>query len=191
VIELHGLASYIKIRNVVDEEISRTIGRPAHAGHIAEFVAAAIFDIELMTNAAHKAIDGHFRSGPLAKKSVNIKYKSGNDGLLNTVQSVRLNDHPDFYLVLAGPRYGAISTKGMTVPWVIREVFLFEAVDLLRGSQEYPAIKPGTATSVRVARWNAGLIYPEQVNQRLVLSDDQRDALRLFWGVDTPSSAAS
>lgn len=103
-LDLQGLASFIKICNVVDDEIARTIGRPAHAGHIGEYVASAIFDIDLMKNAAHKAIDGHFRSGSLAERSVNIKYETRKDGLMNLVASLNPMHHPDDYLVLAGTK---------------------------------------------------------------------------------------
>jgi hypothetical protein len=191
VLDLQGVASYIKIRNVVDEEIARTIGRPAHAGHIAEYVAAAIFDIQLEEMATNKAFDGRFKAGPFSGQSVNIKYKSGNDGLLNTTASFKQADHPDWYLVLAGPRVGAIGSKGLSAPWVVREVFLFRAADLITDNPEFKAIKPGTAASVRKARWERAVIYPVQVNLSLIVSDEQRQALRLFWGVDTPPGSAA
>ena len=64
--QLARLASLIRRRNLVDGEIAATIGRPAHLGHIGEFVAAAIFDIKLLESATHKGADGHFTRGPLA-----------------------------------------------------------------------------------------------------------------------------
>ena len=71
--QLRRLASLIRQRNLVDGEIAATISRPAHPGHIGEFVVAAIFDIRLLESATHKGADGHFTHGPLAGRSVNIK----------------------------------------------------------------------------------------------------------------------
>ena len=78
--QLRRLASLIEQRNLVEGEIAATIGRPAHPGHIGEFVAAAIFDIGLVESATHKGIDGHFTRGPLAGRSVNIKKYSLDQG---------------------------------------------------------------------------------------------------------------
>lgn len=175
---LHTLASLVQIRNVVDGEIARIIGRPAHPGHIGEFVAAAIFDIQLMTSASHKAIDGHFQSGPLAGRSANIKYGSRKDGLMNLVASPDPVDHPDYYLVLTGPNVGASSSKGHHAPWVIQQAFLFESRELLK-KLALKGIKPGTATSIRTALWAEAMIYPES-GTRMLLSAQQRETLLLF-----------
>lgn len=180
-IDLQGLASYIKIRNVVDEEIARTIGRPAHAGHSAEYVAAAIFEIKLEASASRKAIDGYFRSGDLALRSVNIKFGTRKDGMLNLVPSYDPRKHPDYYLVLTGPSIGAVSSKGLSAPWVIRQVLLFESADLL-SRLAIRGVRLGVATSVRSELWAAAMIYPDQVNQALIVSGEQREALQLFWG---------
>jgi hypothetical protein len=180
-IDLQGLASFIKIRNVVDEEIARTIGRPAHSGHIGEFVAAAIFDIELNADAAFKAHDGRFRSGQLEDRSVNIKYGTKRDGLMNLVASLDPLDHPDYYLVLAGPSIGAVSSRGLSAPWVIQQVHVFEAVDLL-GKLAVTGARVGIATSVRKKVWADAMIYPEAVNPLLAVNDEQRKALGLFKG---------
>ncbi len=183
-IDLQVLASFIKIRNVVDGEIARLIGRPAHSGHIGEFVAAAIFDIELNANAAHKAIDGHFRSGPLVDRSMNIKYGTRRDGLMNLVASLDPKDHPDYYLVLTGPSVGAISSKGLSAPWVVQQVYLFEATDLL-GKLAVTGVKIGVATSVRSAFWADAMIYPGgHEPTAAVVDDDQREALQLFQSAE-------
>ena len=70
--DLSAVAGLIRVRNTVESELSRIIGRQAHSGHLAEFVAAVIFDIQLHTTASHKATDGFFRSGPLEGRSVNV-----------------------------------------------------------------------------------------------------------------------
>lgn len=178
--DLHGLASFIKIRNVVDEEIARTIGRPAHPGHIAEYIAAAIFDIQLEVAANTKAVDGQFRSGPLAGKSVNIKSGTRKQGMLNVVASADPTLHSDCYLVLSG-QGGDVSSSGQRAPWVIRQVLLFDANDLLQ-ALALKGIKLGVGTSVNSALWKAAMIYPDPVNPTLVITPQQHEALRLFWG---------
>jgi hypothetical protein len=35
------------------------------------------------------------------------------------------------------------------------------------------------------------MIYPEPVNPRLVPSDEQREALKLFWGEGAPSAVSA
>jgi hypothetical protein len=35
------------------------------AGHLGEWIASVVFDIELESSASAKGIDGRFRSGPL------------------------------------------------------------------------------------------------------------------------------
>lgn len=115
-IDLHALSSFIKIRNVVDDEIARVIKRPAHAGHIGEYVAAAIFDVELHPNAAHKAIDGHFVSGPLIGRSVNIKFGTRKNRMMNLVASQEPKDHPDYYLALTGASMNLVSPNGLAAP---------------------------------------------------------------------------
>ena len=45
-------------------------------------------------------------------------------------------------------------------------------------------VKLGIATSIRKHLWQAAMIYPEQVNRTLVLSEEQRTALALFAPLD-------
>lgn len=177
--ELEQLAALIHRRNAIDSELATIIGRPAHAGHIGEYVAAAIFDIDLHSSAVTKAHDGYFRDGPLAGKSVNIKYGSRRDGLLNLAQSSDPADHPDLYLVLTGPTIGAVSSKGLAAPWVIHAVYLFESralVEFLTGLGR----TPGVATSVRKHLWEAAMVYPEASNPVFELNETQRQMLSLF-----------
>ena len=98
--QLCELASLISQRNSIENEISAIIGRPAHSGHIGEFVASLIFDIELAESASNKGTDGHFTRGCLAGKSVNVKKYSKNDRILD----IALDAPPDFYLVLTRPK---------------------------------------------------------------------------------------
>ena len=177
VTHLSRLGRLLKERNQVDKEIASIIGRPAHSGHIGKFVAARIFDIELPESATQKAIGGHFASGPLAGKSVNVRYSSKDDGTLN----INRDSPPDFYLVLAGPRTPPQSSRGTTHPWVIESVFLFDGLALLKQLSEY-GVKRGVATSVRRHLWDSAEVYPSPTNRALRVTQSQRAMLALFGG---------
>ncbi len=173
---LEQLASLITQRNEIDAEIAAIIGRPAHVGHIGEYVAAAIFAIDLHSSAVTKAHDGYFRDGSLAGRSVNIKYGTRRDGMLNLVESTNPPDHPDFYLVLTGPTIGAVSSKGLAAPWVIHAVYLFESRSLVEYLTERGRIL-GIATSIRKELWEAARIYPEAQNPLLTVTRSQQAML--------------
>jgi hypothetical protein len=119
--ELAELAALMRERNAVDSRIAAILDRPVHPGHIAEFVAARIFDIELEIAANATAIDGRFTAGPLAGKTVNIKYKGRDDSLLDMTLALDL----DFYLVFTGERGEAVSSRGTVTPFCVRIVYLF------------------------------------------------------------------
>lgn len=63
---LERLAALLRQRNSIDADISSLIARPALPGHIGEFIAAAVFDIQLEGSATRAGYDGVFRSGSLA-----------------------------------------------------------------------------------------------------------------------------
>ena len=170
--ELDLLAALIKQRNAIDKDISEIIGRPAERGHIGEFIAAEIFEIELHESATHKGSDGVFRCGRLACRTVNIKSYGKNDGNLD----MKREDSPDFYLVLTGPRTGANTSRGTTRPWVITSVFLFDHEELVSRLN----VKIGTATSIKRYLWDEAEIYPNPNNGTLLLTPEQRSILEMF-----------
>ena len=172
--QLKRLASLIRQRNHVDAEIAAAIGRPAHPGHIGDFAAAAIFDIELLESATQGA-DGHFTGGPLAGRSVNIKKYSLDQGLLD----IRLDALPGFFLVLTGARTPAASSRGTTQPWTIETVYLLEAAPLVAQLRER-GVKIGVATSVRRHVWDGAEIYPSPNNGTLRLTPEQVSMIDLF-----------
>ena len=92
-------ASLLCERNAIDAELARLIQRPMTSGHFGEWIAAQIFDIELEVSAVAAGIDGHFRSGPLQGRAVNVKWYLNLEGLLDTTETAAL----DYYLVLTGP----------------------------------------------------------------------------------------
>ncbi len=173
--DLERLAELIKQKNMVDGEIARIIGRPAERGHTGEYIAAHIFNIALEPSASQKGIDGHFTSGKLAQKSVNIKWYGKMEGLLD-ISPVSL---PDYYLVMTGSKVAAASSKGTVRPWIISYVHLFDAASLV-SELKRPGVKIGIATSVCSYLWEAAEIYPAQHNKELLLSDEQKRLLALF-----------
>ena len=173
--DLEDLAYLLIARNANEIGMTRIIGRPAQLGHIGEFLASRIFDIELEESAVHPGSDGRFRSGPLAGKSVNIKMYGKREGLLD----IRPEYLPDYYLVLTGPRSTAMSSKGNTRPWGVNEVFLFEAQPLINRLRDR-GVKLGVAASVVTAEWESAQIYPVSRHSFLELTRVQEDAIRLF-----------
>ncbi len=110
------LAQYIHERNAADAKIAELIGRPAQRGHIGEFIAAEIFDIELHQSATEAGSDGVFRSGELAGNAVNIKFYGKQEGILD----INPNHVCDHYLVLCGPPRPLATSLRSTRPLVIQ-----------------------------------------------------------------------
>ncbi len=104
--DLQKLAQAVKQTNLADAEIARIIGRPAESSHAGEYIAAHVFEITLEQSASQKGIGGHFLGGSLAGKTANIKWHGKMEGLLD----ITLENLPDFYLVMTGPKTAAISS---------------------------------------------------------------------------------
>ncbi len=119
-----------------------------------------------------------FRDGPYAGDSVNVKWYPKREGLLDIGKY-----RPDWYLVLAGPRVPATSSRGARRPWVIDEVFLFRAEALI-DELEQREVRIGIATGLRAADWEAARLGagpgPRPPSPPLELTDRQRALLRLF-----------
>lgn len=84
------LVNLLRRRNDIDHEVAQLIGRPALLGHIGEFIAAELFDIELHPHANARGSDGTFRSGPLAGRTVNVKFYGRRDGLLDLPEALSI-----------------------------------------------------------------------------------------------------
>ena len=173
--ELRRIADLLRGRNRIDGEIAAHIGRPMTSGHLGEWIAAEIFHVELEHSAAAAARDGHFRFGPLQGRSVNVKWYFRREGILDLTSPLM----PDEYLVMTGPAGAATSSLGGTRPWRIDSVYLFDAMGL-RDDLLARGRRVGMASSVRTALWAQAEIYPKPVNPRLVLEENQVEALRLF-----------
>jgi hypothetical protein len=168
-------AALLRERNAIDVELAELIKRPMTSGHLSEWIAAQIFDIELEASAAAAGIDGRFRSGALQDHTVNIKWYLKREGVLDITESTAL----DYYLVLAGPLSAAVSSRGTTRPWCIQGVSLFDARQL-RSEQITRGVKRGVASSVIKQQWAAAEIYPTATNPQLAITSQQAEQLRLF-----------
>ena len=172
---LDKLADLLAEMNSIGDRISEITQRPATIGHTGEYIASRIFDIELEESASAKAIDGHFRNGTLAGKTVNIKWYSKQEYLLD----ITSNSLPDYYLVMTGPRDLEETSKGGIRPWLINCVFLFNAAELVieltaRG------VNVGTASSVRKHEWQAAEIYPNKRSMVYRMTDEQMAQILAF-----------
>jgi hypothetical protein len=152
---LARIAALLRERNAIDVELAEPIHRPMTPGHLGEWIAAQVFGIELEASAVAAGIDGRFRSGPLQGRTVNIKWYLKLEGLLDTTERTEL----DYYLVLAGPRSPAVSSRGTIRPRCIEAVYLFEARQL-RSEQMARGVKRGVASSVIRQQWEAARDLP-------------------------------
>jgi hypothetical protein len=170
---LERLASLLRRRNAIDAGIASLIGRPALPGHIGEFIAAEVFDIQLERSATTAGYHGVFRSGPLAGATVNAKLHGKRDGLLDIPQAA-----PHHFLVLTGPRAAAMSSLGDR-PLLIEEAFLFDGPELVSPLQQR-GVRIGVATSVRTHECEHARVWPATAGQPSSLTEDQQAALSLF-----------
>lgn len=173
---LEQLASLLARRNAIDEQIAALVGRPATRGHVGEWIAREIFGVTLERSAVQPGFDGRFASGPLAGKTVNVKWYGERAGYLD----INSDGVPDYYLVMTGPKAAAASSRGRTVPWVVTEVFLFDALALV-GQLRKIGRKLGIATRVWEHEWERTRVYPVAAPEPpLTLTDTQREELKLF-----------
>jgi hypothetical protein len=170
--DLAKLAELLRRRGAIEAEIANLIDRPAERGHVGEYIAKHVFDIRMHISASHKGSDGIFASGPLAGRSVNVKFYATQQFLLD----VTLDAAPDYYLVLAGPTNRAASSRGASYPWEVSSVHLFQSVTLLEGLYAR-GVKLGVATSIAQHFWQIAEVYPTARSSLIVLSDGQRKQL--------------
>lgn len=177
------MAALVAERNQVDARIAAITGRPPVAGHLGEWIASQVFDLELEDSATTRAIDGRFRSGPLRGETVNVKWYGKQERILDMTSDPSL----DHYLVLTGPRAPVASSRGGVRPLLIEAVYLIDA-NALRFDLEARGRRVGTAASVRREWWDRSQIYPEARHSKLTIDERQRTMLALFG---SPSAEAS
>ncbi|WP_230394906.1 hypothetical protein [Plantactinospora alkalitolerans] len=168
-------ARLLRDRIAIDAKIAAVIGRPMAAGHLGEWIAARVFDIELESNATTAGFDGRFTAGALNGRTVNVKWYLKREGFLDLTDT----DVVDYYLVLTGPTAPATHSRGAGRPWCITSAYLFDA-RLLLNDLHGRGVKIAVASSVRAAQWEAAQIYPEQRSQALSLQPAQVERLRQF-----------
>ncbi|MEQ7007664.1 hypothetical protein ABN028_15930 [Actinopolymorpha sp. B17G11] len=172
--ELAELARLLRGRNTIDVRIGQLINRPMTSGHAGEWIASRIFDIQLEPSAVARAIDGRFRTGPLAGRSVNVKWYLKRENILDMTESTVV----DYYLVLTGPKASAKDAKTLR-PWCIDSVYLFDA-QKVSAHQRVRGVKSGIAASIPEAQWRAAEIYPNPTCESLPLTIEQRRWVALF-----------
>ncbi len=173
--DLEKLASEISKMNSIGTKISDITQRPATIGHTGEYIAAEIFDIELEESANTKGIDGLFRSGSLAGRTVNVKWYSKLEYMLD----INPDALPDYFLVMTGPKAVEPTLKGGIQPWLIDYVFLFNAAELMI-ELNARGVKIGVATSVRKHEWQNSEIYPNKRSMVYRMTDDQMGKVLAF-----------
>ena len=173
--ELETLGELIKTKNDIESKISQIIGRPGLQGHIGEFIAGKIFDLELHEDATKRGNDGVFKSGSLAGKNANVKLYGKRESILD----FNPKDPAEYYLVLAGPKSHIGSSRGSTRPLVINSIFLFESGQLISELKKRN-VKIGNQVSITQEQWNDAEIFPNQRNNQLPVTEKQKELLRLF-----------
>ena len=174
-IPLEKLAELLTEMNSIGERVSEITQRPATIGHTGEYIASQIFDIELEESANAKGIDGHFRSESMAGRTVNIKWYSKLEYMLD----INPDDLPDFFLVMTGPKALEMTSKGGIRPWLIDYVFLFNAAELMI-ELNARGVKIGIATSVQKHEFQAAEIFPNKRSMVYRMTDDQMGKLLAF-----------
>ena len=72
-----------------------------------------------------------------------------------------------------------MTSRGRVRPWIIEAVFLFDGKEL-SAQLEAQKVRIGIASSVRQQFWEQAEIYPHQRSAKLMVSEVQREQLRLF-----------
>ena len=106
--ELERLSELIHAKNKIGGEIADIIGRPSLVGHVGEYIASKIFNIQLEMTATAKGIDGYFTDGVIANRTVNIKWYGKKENVLD----IDSKYPTDYYLVMTGPKSSAMTSKG-------------------------------------------------------------------------------
>jgi hypothetical protein len=172
---LSRLADLLKARNTVESNMTHLIGHPVNIGSVGDYIASVIFGITHEESTTRKIIYDRFAYGPLTGHTVDVQWHIRREGDL----SLKTDTPLDYYLVMAGPKAGVNTARSLVNPWIIEEVFLFDAKELLTALHER-GVLIGPRTSVITELWDRAEIYPIQRNKRLILTEEQRNLLALF-----------
>lgn len=172
---LPHLAELLRARNTVESNIANLLGSGVNLAAVGEYITAEIFGITLVPSSHHNEFAGIFAHRPLEGKTVDVQWYPRREGFLN----IHSEPAPDYYLVLAGPKQESSTARALVNPWLICSVHLFSARDLLAALRER-GVQIGTHTSVINQLWERSEIFPIQHNNTLLLTDEQRQLLKLF-----------
>jgi len=93
------LASLLVEFNFWGKRISEITRQPATISYTGEFIASCAYDIELKESTTTKGFDRVFRPGNLTNSTVNVKWYSK----LEYVLDINPQALPDYFLVMMGP----------------------------------------------------------------------------------------
>ena len=106
---------------------------------------------------------------------VDVKFYGKREGVLALASAERT----DFFLVLAGPKSGATSSKGTDRLSIVDSVYFFESESLLAALRKR-GVTIGATTSVADEYWEQAMIYPHQRCTLIEVDSRQKGALVLF-----------
>lgn len=172
---LPRLAELVRARNTVESNLANLLENTVNLESVGEYIAATIFGITLVSSSQHNEFSGIFAREPLTGKTVDVQWYPRREGFLH----VRSAPAPDYLLVLAGPKQESSTARALVNPWLIKSVHLFDAQELLVALRER-GVQIGSHTSVITQLWERAEIFPRQFNHRLILTDEQRQLLKLF-----------
>jgi hypothetical protein len=139
------MAALLRARNEADAVIAGLLRRPAEQGHLGEWLAVRLLELEPAPSAHRCRLGREVRSGPLAGRTVNVKSYGALQGILDLHEDDAATDE---YLVLSGTREAAGSSRGALGPLAVAHVHLIEGRPLIADLRSR-GIKIGIASSVR------------------------------------------
>lgn len=172
---LARLAELLRARNTVESNLANLLRSSVSLGTVGESIAAQIFHITPTPATRQNQFAGIFASQLCAGQTVDVQWCPRREGFLN----IHSAPAPDYLLVLAGPRPESSTTRALVNPWLISSVHLFHSQELLAALRER-GVQIGSHTSVIAQLWERAEIFPTQRNPSLMLTEEQRQLLKLF-----------
>jgi hypothetical protein len=172
---LSRLAELVRARNTVESNMVNLIEREVHLNSVGEHIAANVFGIRLVPTTIQSGFVGIFTTPALSGKTVDIRWYPRRESYIN----IHTDPAPDYSLILAGPRVEPGEARGLANPWLLTSVYLFSMQDLL-ASLRARGVRIGPRVSINSQLWELAELFPVQRNPTLMLTDSQRQLLKLF-----------
>lgn len=173
--KLSRLAELLRAHNTVESNIANLLECEVDLGSVGGQIAATIFGIRLIPTSSPNGLVGIFTNQALMGKTVDVRWYPRREGFL----SIHTDPAPDYTLVLAGPKLDPNEARALVNPWIITSVYLFRMPDLLNALRAR-GVRVGPRVSINSHLWEQNEIFPVQHSSTLVLTDEQRDMLKLF-----------